>query len=193
MMEPQPPKVVLDAASRLQFRDVVLVALFIDQESISEAAVTYFQNPKYSFTRAHEPRNRSYAMSPAGKTSLVVEFPCFRGDAVWSRDEDRLVDGLIRDLDEMGLVNESRIFASDVVRLPNAYPVYSRDYQAAAEVVLSYLGQFKNLWTLGRGGSFFYGHVHDFVSDGFSTAKAVDRYIKRNHPLEHWQRAWAKG
>lgn len=179
MMDPQPPPEVLDAAARLQFRDVVLVALFIDQESVSDAAVTYFQNPQYDFTRAHEPRNRSRALSPPGQTSLVVEFPCFRGDTVWSRDEDRLVNGLVKRLDEMGLVKESRIFASEVSRLPDAYPVYSKDYKAASEVVLSHLRQFQNLWTLGRGGSFFYGHVHDFVTDGFSTAAAVDRYIKQ--------------
>jgi protoporphyrinogen oxidase len=179
MIDPQPPKEVLDAASRLQFRDVVLVALLIDQESISDAAVTYFQNPKYDFTRAHEPCNRSRAMSPKGKTSLVVEFPCFRGDEVWNRDEDRLVSGLVKALDEMGLVKESRIFAIDVIRLPDAYPVYSKDYKTASEIVLSYLRQFKNLWTLGRGGSFFYGHVHDFIDDGFSTAEAVNSHIKR--------------
>jgi protoporphyrinogen oxidase len=178
-MNPKPPKAVLEAASRLRFRDVALVALFINQESISEAAVTYFQNPKYDFTRAHEPRNRSRAMSPEGKTSLVVEFPCFRGDEVWDCDEDRLITRLVKELDQMGLVKESRIFASDVKRLPNAYPVYSKDYKAAAEVVLSYLGQFQNLWTLGRGGSFFYGHVHDFVTDGFSVAGAVDSYLQR--------------
>jgi protoporphyrinogen oxidase len=179
MMDPQPPQEVLDAAFSLRFRDVVLVGLFIDQESVSDAAVTYFQNPKYDFTRAHEPRNRSRAMSPEGKTSLVVEFPCFRGDEVWGRDEGRLVNGLVKDLNEMGLVKESRIFASDVNRLPDAYPIYSKDYKAASEVVLSYLRQFKNLWTLGRGGSFFYGHVHDFVTDGFSTAEVVGSYIKQ--------------
>jgi protoporphyrinogen oxidase len=183
MMYPRPPIEVLKAANSLRFRDVALVALFIDQESISDAAVTYFQNPRYDFTRAHEPRNRSHAMSPEGKTSLVVEFPCFRDDEVWSRDEGQLVNGLVKDLDAMGLVKESRIFASDVNRLPDAYPVYSKDYKAASEVMLSYLHQFKNLWTLGRGGGFFYGHVHDFVTDGFSTAQAVDNYVKRGTKL----------
>jgi protoporphyrinogen oxidase len=179
MMDPPPPAEVLDAASRLQFRNVVLVALFIDQESISDAAVTYFQDPEYDFTRAHEPRNRSPAMSPQGQTSLVVEFPCFQEDEVWRRDEDRLANGLVARLEQLGLVNGSRVFASEVHRLRDAYPVYSRDYQTTSEVVLSYLRRFKNLWTLGRGGSFFYGHVHDFVSDGFSVGQEVNRYVGR--------------
>ncbi|HEU0022457.1 MAG TPA: FAD-dependent oxidoreductase [Dehalococcoidia bacterium] len=177
MMDPPAPEEVLKAAARLRFRNVVLVTLFIDQESVSDAAATYFQNPKYNFTRAHEPRNRSRAMSPEGQTSLVVEFPCFPTDEIWDWDEDRLVDGLVQHLEAMGLLRESRVFASDVNRLDHAYPVYSRDYKAWSQAVLSHLRQFKNLWTLGRSGSFFYGHVHDFVTDAFGIARAVDRYI----------------
>jgi protoporphyrinogen oxidase len=179
MMDPPAPAEVLEAASRLRFRNVVLVALFIDQESVSDAAVTYWQNPRYNFTRAHEPRNRSHAMSPEGQTSLVVEFPCFRGDEMWDCDEDRLVGGLVKHLDRMGLIRESRVFASDVHRLDHAYPVYSRDYKVWSHIVRSHLRQFRNLWTLGRSGSFFYGHVHDFVTDAFGIAGEVDRYIHR--------------
>lgn len=177
MMDPLPPQEVLDAANKLQFRDVIIVALFIDQEAVSEAAVTYFQNPKYEFTRVHEPRNRSRAMSPQGKTSLVMEYPCFQTDEIWERDEKTIVDDLIRDLDKMGLVSASKIIGSDVHKMRDAYPVYAKGYKEISNVVLDYLSQFKNLWTLGRGGSFFYGHVHDFVTDGFGAADGVSAYL----------------
>jgi protoporphyrinogen oxidase len=177
MMNPLPPPEVLDAAAKLRFRDVVLVALFLDQESVSDAAVTYFQGRNLDFTRAHEPRNRSRTMSPPGKTSLVVEFPCFVGDAVWCRDETELARELVNYLDGMGLIKTSAVIGTDVHRLVNAYPVYSKDYQETAEVVLSYLHKFQNLWSLGRGGSFFYGHVHDFITDGFTASHEADTYL----------------
>lgn len=179
MMNPVPPPEVLDAADKLRFRDVVLVALFLDQESISDAAVTYFQGGDQDFTRAHEPRNRSHGMSPPGKTSLVVEFPCFAGDDVWRRDEKSLVEGLVNYLEHMGLVQPSAVIDTDVHRLQNAYPVYSKDYQETSDLILSYLRQFENLWSLGRGGSFFYGHVHDFITDGFSASEAACAYMGR--------------
>lgn len=179
MMNPRPPQEVLDAADKLMFRDVVLVALFLDQETISDAAVTYFQNPDFDFSRAHEPRNRSMAMSPEGKTSIVVEYPCFQNEEIWTRDEDVLVKDLVMNLDKMGLIKEANVLGHDVHRLPDAYPVYSKDYKATSDIVLSYLSQFKNLWTLGRGGSFFYGHLHDFVTDGFDTADSVNTYLKQ--------------
>lgn len=179
MMNPLPPQEVLDACDKLLFRDVVLVTLFLDQETISDAAVTYFQNPDFDFSRAHEPRNRSKAMSPEGKTSIVVEYPCFKSEEIWTRDEDVLVKDLVMNLEKMELIKESNVLGHDLHRLPYAYPVYSKDYKATSETVLSYLSQFKNLWTLGRGGSFFYGHLHDFVTDGFSTAASVDTYLKQ--------------
>ena len=178
MMNPLPPPEVMEAASKLKFRDVVLVALFLDQESISDAAVTYFQGENLDFTRAHEPRNRSRYMSPAGKTSFVVEYPCFVGDDVWQRDEDQLIGELVKYLEGMGLIDASKLIGADVHRLTNAYPVYSKGYQEFSEIVLDYLRGFDNLWTLGRGGSFFYGHVHDFITDGFAAAEASDSYLQ---------------
>jgi len=177
IMNPRPPKEVLDAAAKLRFRDVVLVALFLDQESISEAAVTYFQVENMDFTRAHEPRNRSRSMSPPGRTSIVVEYPCFIGDEVWNKDEDRLVGELIQYLEHMGLIDGANLSGSDVHRLTNAYPVYSKDYRQSSEIILSYLHRFNNLWSLGRGGGFFYGHVHDFITDGFTAADSADSYL----------------
>ncbi|MDA1218371.1 MAG: FAD-dependent oxidoreductase [Chloroflexi bacterium] len=177
MMNPLPPKEVLNAAAKLRFRDVVLVALFLDQETISDAAVTYFQVGNLDFTRAHEPRNRSRSMSPPGQTSIVVEYPCFIGDAVWARDEERLVSELVQYLENMGLIDAAKLIGADVHRLTNAYPVYAKGYEQISEVILSYLRQFDNLWSLGRGGSFFYGHVHDFINDGFSAADAADAYL----------------
>lgn len=36
-----------------------------------------------------------------------------------------------------------------------------------------HLRGFSNLATLGRGGGFFYGHGHDFITEGFATARAI--------------------
>ncbi len=116
-------------------------------------------------------------MSPAGKTSFVVEYPCFVGDDVWQRDEEQLVGELVEYLEGMGLIDASKVIGTDVHRLTNAYPVYSKGYQEFSEIVLDYLRQFDNLWSLGRGGSFFYGHVHDFITDGFAAADASDSYL----------------
>ena len=148
-----------------------------DQSSISDAAVTYFQDSEYEFSRVHEPRNRSINMSPEGKTSLVVEFPCFKEDEVWERDPDLLVRGLVQQLEEIGLIRGSSVFAYDIHRLENAYPVYFKEYGEVSDIVLSYLRRYEDLCTLGRGCSYFYGHLHDFVSDAFEIVNSVSRFV----------------
>ena len=67
-----------------------------------------------------------------------------------------------------------------MTRLSKAYPVYARDDQAASGTVLDHLRGFSNLATLGWGGGFFSGHVHDFITEGFATA----RTIVAAHPRE---------
>ena len=67
----------------------------------------------------------------------------------------------------------SMVFPMFSRRLENAYPVYFKGYETISEIVLSYLNRFENLWTLGRGGSYFYGHLHDFVTDGFEVVNSM--------------------
>ena len=74
----------------------------------------------------------------------------------------------------MGLVNASLVTGYDTHRLENAYPVYFKEYEVISEIVLSYLRRFENFCTLGRGGSYFYGHLHDFVSNGFEVVSSVN-------------------
>ena len=121
----------------------------------------------------HEPRNRGAEMSPPGETPLVVELPCGEGDAVWTREDSALVAGVVRDLDRVGLIRASAVGGSAVARLSRAYPVYARDYRVASGALLDHLRGFSNLATIGRGGSFFYGHVHDFITEGLATARAI--------------------
>jgi protoporphyrinogen oxidase len=183
MLDPAPPGPVLEAAARLRFRDMVLVTLLLDQDSVSEAACTYFPDPSFEFSRAHEPRVRSRDMSPAGRTSLVVEFPCFEGDGIWTRDEGELVRGLVDRLDQVGLISRGRVAGSTVTRLRKAYPVYARDYREHSATVLRHLGRLGNLETIGRGGSFFYGHVHDFISAGAAAAERACARSASTTPL----------
>jgi protoporphyrinogen oxidase len=173
MLEPAPPADALGAAARLRFRDLVLVFIALDQESVSDAACTYFPDRDLEFTRIHEPRNRCREMSPPGKTSLVVEMPCFEGDAVFSREDADLARGVVERLAAFGLFDPARVEATEVVRLRRAYPVYARDYGRTLAPVLAHLERYRNLRSIGRGGSFFYGHVHDFVSEGTAAVDSL--------------------
>lgn len=171
MLTPTPAPDILSAASRLRFRNVVLAVLFLDMESVSDAACIYFPDQRFPFSRIHEPRNRSVAMGPSGKTSLVAEYPCFEDDKIWQTDRDTLIKALTDDLATMGIIAKDRVLGHQVVRLRHAYPVYAKGYETHVGAMGKYLSRYENLRMLGRAGAFFYGHVHDFIGSAFKLAQ----------------------
>jgi protoporphyrinogen oxidase len=170
VLEPSPPDGILRLARALTHRNLVMVALFLRRPSVSDAATVYFPDPRLPFTRVTEPRNRSEAMSPPGHTSLVAEIPCGPGDPLWSADDAHLVEITRRPLETIGWIRGGDVLASRVVRIPDAYPVLSLDFEDALGPILRYLSGFSNLVLAGRNGRFEYGWIHDMMREGKSVA-----------------------
>jgi protoporphyrinogen oxidase len=165
-LDPAPPEAILRLARRLSYRNLVLVALFLRKESVTAAATVYFPDPRVPFTRVTEPRNRSASMSPPGCTSLVAEIPCGSEDVAWSADDADHVGVVQKHLAEIGWVDSRDVLATQVVRLPHAYPVLSLDLERSVTTILRYLNGFENLTVVGRNGRFEYGWLHDMLRSG---------------------------
>ena len=67
MLNPAPPAHVLETAARLTFRDLVIVAIMVDRERVTDQTWIYIPEQKIPFGRIHEPTNWSPAMAPAGQ------------------------------------------------------------------------------------------------------------------------------
>jgi protoporphyrinogen oxidase len=166
MMDPSPAGEVIDQARSLRFRNIVLVALFLDLESINRAATVYFPDDDFPFTRLYEARNRNALMSPPGKTSAVVEIPCQSGDRFWTMDDKQLI-GMVREkLVETGLFKNNQVIDSTVYRMRDAYPILEVGVDQKIEHIFAYLKRFENLRISGRNGRFLYTHVHDMMQFG---------------------------
>ena len=167
MMEPSPPPEILDLARGLHFRDVILVALFLERPSVTDAATVYFPSAEFPFTRVYEPRNRSTRMSPPGRTSLVAEIPCDEKDP---RGEDtgqtELVETVRARLIEIGWIRKSEILDSTVMRMKCAYPVLALDTQYRIARITAFLDRFANLRVTGRNGHFRHAFIHDVIRLG---------------------------
>ncbi|MEE4271549.1 MAG: FAD-dependent oxidoreductase [Thermoanaerobaculales bacterium] len=171
ILDPQPPAAVIEAAGRLRFRQVILVALFVDRPSLTDAATVYFPDRRFGFTRLCEPRNRCATMAPKGRTSVVVEIPCFRIDPVWRASDDELVSMARKQLAGAGLFQEHEVPGGVVRRQRNAYPVLETGISDAVSSLRKYLRRFSNLSLVGRNGTFTYGWIHDMIAGG---RRAVD-------------------
>ncbi len=152
---------VREAAASLRFRHIRLLFIRLAQPEVSPNASIYIPDPQFCMTRIYEPKNRSLHMSPRGETSLVVEVPCFTGDPISLMDNEALASRVVRELGELRIIDRANVIEWKHHFLPNAYPVYSLNYSSAVEVINDAMQSISNLDTAGRGGRFFYSHLHD--------------------------------
>jgi protoporphyrinogen oxidase len=166
IMNPSPPGSILTAADKLNYRSLVLVALFLDKPSITPYATVYFPETCFPQTRTYEPRNRSPFMSPQGKTSLISEIPCQKKDDVWNLDDQSLIRMIVSSLAQTKWISEDDILAATVVRLDYAYPILKLGYEKHVQVIMDYLAGFGNLRLSGRSATFTYSWIHNMMSSG---------------------------
>jgi len=160
------PEPAREAASRLRFRHVRLLFLRLGLERLTRYASIYVPDPAFCISRMYEPRNRSAAMAPAGETSLVVEAPCFDGDAVARMEPEAFRDRVVSELSALRLLEPGVVLDWRHHFVPNAYPVYAYGYAREVATVQAALDRISNLDTLGRAGRFVYSHLHDQLRFG---------------------------
>jgi protoporphyrinogen oxidase len=173
MLHPAPPDRVREAALRLRYRDLVVVTVMLDREQITDLSWMYLPEKHIPLGRIHEPKNWSPLMAPEGKTHLVAEYFCFRGDAVWNATDRKLTDLTVRHLSRLGFFGPHEVIDSCVVRVPRAYPVLDIEYRRRHDRIMGYLKNFTNLHVIGRGGTFQYLNMDHAIESGMKAAEAI--------------------
>jgi len=177
MLNPAPPGRVLEAASKLKFRDLVVVALMVDRKRVTDQTWIYIPEQSIPFGRIHEPTNWSEQMAPEGTTILVMEFFSFRGDAIWSEDDQTLVKIAAKNMECLGFLNLHEVIGGAVVRAAKAYPLFEVGYKELCDELYDYLGRFENLHIAGRAGMFRYYNMDHAIASGIT---AADRIIGKS-------------
>jgi len=168
------PREVAAACDKFQYRDLLLVILFLDRPHVSECATIYFPDFDFPFTRIHEPKQRGPAMSPEGQTSLVVEIPLDSGDGLpGEAARRRLVDEASRKLVAAGLINADEIRDATTHEMRRAYPVLDLQAEKNMERADGFLQEIPNLISTGRNGRFAYAHIHDMLAMGKEAAAGI--------------------
>jgi protoporphyrinogen oxidase len=173
MLQPSPPEHIIKAASRLRFRDLVVVAVMVDRKRVTDQTWIYIPEKHIPFGRIHEPTNWSEKMAPEGKTLLVIEYFSFKGDAIWNSADEHIVRTTVEHLEKLGFIAPSEVCDSAVVRVPKAYPLFEIGYHEACEELYSYLAGFRNLHIAGRSGRFRYYNMDHAIESGIRAAEAV--------------------
>jgi protoporphyrinogen oxidase len=173
LLDPAPPDAIRKAAAGLRFRDLIVLAMMIDRARVTDQAWIYLPERSIPFGRIHEPTNWSEQMAPAGKTLLVLEFFCFRGDAVWNADDRALREAGIEHLEQLGFIRPGEVTDSVAVRVPNAYPLFEVGYEKYFHEITDYLKGFENLHLAGRAGMFRYDNMDHAMRSGMDVAELI--------------------
>jgi protoporphyrinogen oxidase len=174
-LEPAPPAHVMDAASRLRYRDFCLVALMTKQAEPFPDNWIYIHDPGTRAGRVQNFGAWSPDMVAPGTTCLGVEYFCFAGDEVWEMSDEDAVAMATDEMARIGLVDPAQVFDGVKVRVPKAYPMYDRNYEAAVDTIKEYLDGFENLVTCGRNGLHRYNNQdHSMWTAILATLNLVD-------------------
>ena len=158
-LDPAPPDDVLAAAGSLAYRDFLIVALVVDKKHLFPDNWIYVHSPEVMVGRIQNFKNWSPAMVPdPSMTCLGMEYFCNSGDDLWQRDDSDLIAMAAREMQQIGLADETDVIDGTVIRQPMAYPVYDGEYRRHLDVIRAYLDQFENLQTTGRAGMHQYNN-----------------------------------
>ena len=162
-----------EAVRSLRYRSLRFLNILIDKPEIGKNTWTYIPDGKYIMTRIQEPRKRSPHNAPDGKSSLILEIPCFYNDKVWEMPDDLLFKKCINELLELGIDVKNEVIDYFYTREKHAYPVYQLDYKHHLKKLISFLDSKENIISSGRNGLFKYIFMDRAMELGFEAAKIV--------------------
>jgi protoporphyrinogen oxidase len=157
----------------LRYRSLRFLNILINKPEIGKNTWTYIPDGKYIMTRIQEPGKRSPHNAPAGKTSLILEIPCFYNDEVWEMPDDLLFKRCINDLLKLGIDVKDKVIDYFYTRERHAYPIYHLDYKHHLKKLISFLDSKENILTSGRNGLFRYIFMDRAMEMGFEAAMVV--------------------
>ncbi|MFS8802994.1 NAD(P)/FAD-dependent oxidoreductase [Synechococcus sp. R6-5] len=171
-----PPPQVLQAARNLRFRNTVLVYLIVQGSQLFPDNWLYINDPTVGVGRVTNFANWSPAMLPnQEQTPLCCEYWCNFGDPLWQAPEEELLALAEKELRQIGLLHDQKIYSGFVVRLPRTYPIYTGSYKEDLAILQEYLSQFENLQVMGRYGSFKYNNQDHSLLMGLLAAENILR------------------
>jgi protoporphyrinogen oxidase len=174
-LKPAPPERILEAAKGLRHRAMLIVVLIVEGRDFFPDNWLYIHSPNMRVGRIQNFNNWSPALSPDhSKTALAFEYFCSTTDEFWSYEDDQLRDIATKELRELNLCGTARIVDACVLRIPQAYPVYTLDYKERTSLILEYLAaNMPGLQAVGRNGMHRYNNQDHATMAGFLAARNV--------------------
>ncbi len=164
----------------LPSRSLRFLNIELNRENLSPNTWIYVPESNLMMTRIQEPKQRSPWSAPKGKTSVMLEIPCTKGDNVWSMEDEKLLHMALKDLKTLGFDLAGDVKGYFSTWAEKAYPRYDIDKLHKIEKMRETVKKFENLTSLGRQGLFRY----IFMDTAMLMGRQWARKILKNKNIE---------
>lgn len=179
---PNVPDSVTESLNSLSLRRLMLVMIEVEKERLFTDNWMFFPESKYIFSRISEQKGFSPSMVGDGKTVLCAEVATDENSSVWKMPDEQVMSECLVGLNDCGIMSNDDVKDYKVVRMGNAYPVYSIGYKDHLYNVLRHIEGHGNIVSVGRQGMFSYTGMMDCIDMGFKTAE----FVASGKPLADW-------
>jgi len=173
-LRPEAPPEILEAASGISYRGMILIYLILEQDRFTEYDAHYFPELEIPISRLSEPKNYHASTEPRGRTLLCAELPADPGSPEWALTDEELGRRLCEWLGATGLPVRAPVRRVEARRLRQAYPVYNMGYETHFTAMDRWLEQFEGLLTFGRQGLFAHDNTHHALYMAYAAAECFE-------------------
>ena len=172
-VEPLPASAA--AARALSYRDFITVALVLHAQDAFPDNWIYIHEPDVLVGRIQNFRSWSPELVPDnGVVCYGMEYFCFAGDELWTRDDADLVTLASTELEQLGLGRRADFLDGFVVRQARAYPIYDDGYAERVALIREEIKtRYPGLHLAGRNGMHRYNNQDHAMMTGAIAAENI--------------------
>ena len=174
IIKPLHEQEIIKSAKKLEYLSLVLLYLIIKKKNVLGCQYCYFLDRPYN--RISEMNNFSNYLSPQDENILTVEISCQRESEIWKSSDKNIFSLCMQGIEKDNFLKKEDITNYKVIKIPNVYPIYKKDYEIHLKKTEEYFAKIKNFFSIGRQGQFHYGDIDQMIRIGFDTA---DKIIKQ--------------
>ena len=172
--DPPAPPHVLEAASKLKYRDFLIVALALKDPDPFDDNWVYIHSGDVKVGRIQNFRSWSRDMVPDDDhSSIGMEYFCNEDEELWAMSDEALIEMAGQELETLGLGSAAKVAKGHVIRQPKAYPVYDTEYKAAVDTIAEWVKGLENFQTVGRNGLHRYNNQDHSMLTGVYAARNI--------------------
>ncbi|MBU1662796.1 MAG: glycosyltransferase, partial [Chloroflexi bacterium] len=160
----------------LKYRKVDSVYLHINRPLMANYHWIYFMDEDVSINRLAEFKNLSAVDAPEATSVICAEV---------TQDHEDVIGKAVDDLIRVGLVTRDDILDTKSVREEFSYPVYDETYDKVLDDAMVNLGQYQNLFVVGRAAEFKHRETDDNFAAAAETITQVIQDISIKSRIEH--------